>query len=36
MQVYVDYLRDLGHPDAEKDAAKVEELRKKLEGGQGA
>ncbi len=27
MQVYVDYLRELGHPDAEKRAAEVEQLR---------
>jgi len=27
MQVRVDYLREIGHPDAEKDAARVERLR---------
>jgi tetratricopeptide (TPR) repeat protein len=30
MQICVDYERQIGHPDAEKDAAYVEELRKKL------
>ena len=28
MQVYVDYLRELGHPDVEKRAAQVEKLRR--------
>jgi len=30
MQLYVDYLRELNHPDAEKDAAHVESLRANL------
>jgi tetratricopeptide (TPR) repeat protein len=30
MQVYVDYLRELGHPEAEKRAAYVAQLRQRL------
>ena len=30
MQVYVDFEREIGHPDAEKDAAQVKALRAKL------
>ena len=30
MQLYVDYLRELNHPDAEKRAAEVESLRANL------
>ena len=33
MQFCVDYERELGHTDAEKDAARVEEIRKRLAGG---
>ena len=33
MQVYVDYLREIGHPDAEERAAKVEGLREALSPG---
>jgi len=33
MQVCVDYERAIGHPDAEKDAALVEEIRRRMEGG---
>jgi len=37
MQLYVDYEREIGHPDAEKHAARVERLRKRLgEGGRDA
>jgi tetratricopeptide (TPR) repeat protein len=32
MQVCVDYEQEIGHPDAEKDAARVEELRGRLKG----
>jgi len=31
MQVCVDYERYIGHPDAEKDAARFEAIRQKLE-----
>ena len=31
MQVCVDYEREIGHPDAEKDAARVAELRRQLD-----
>ena len=30
MQVCVDFERELGHPDAEKDAARVEAIRARL------
>ena len=30
MQLYVDYLREINHPDAEKRAAMVESLRANL------
>ncbi len=30
MQIYVDYERDIGHPDAEQDAALIEQLRARL------
>ncbi len=30
MQVWVDYQREIGHPDAEKDAARVEQVRQRL------
>jgi len=33
LQFTVDYEREIGHPNAEADAAKMEELRKRLEGG---
>jgi len=33
MQIRVDFEREVGHPDAEKDAATVEEIRKRLEAG---
>ena len=33
MQVYVDFLRELGHPDAEKYAATLEEVRARGAGG---
>jgi hypothetical protein len=32
MQVRVDYLRELGHPDAEEDAARVAGLRARIAG----
>ena len=32
LQICVDYERAIGHPDAEKDAAKIEEIRSKLDG----
>ncbi len=31
MHQYVEYLRELGHPDAEKDAARVEQVRRKAQ-----
>ena len=31
MQVWVDYEREIGHPDAEKLAALVDELRQRLD-----
>jgi hypothetical protein len=34
MQVYVDYEREIGHPDAEKHAAHVAALRARLKSGQ--
>ncbi|HQP61867.1 MAG TPA: hypothetical protein PKX41_11725, partial [Anaerolineaceae bacterium] len=33
MQVLVDYERAIGHPDAEKHAARVEEIRRPMAGG---
>lgn len=33
MQRYVDYLRELGHPDAEKRAAELDEIRREAAGG---
>jgi hypothetical protein len=33
MQVYVDYLRELGHPDAEKRATRLEQMRAQIAGG---
>jgi hypothetical protein len=33
MQVCVDYERAIGDPDAEKDAARVEEIRRRMAGG---
>ncbi len=35
MQVYVDYLRKLGHPDAEKYAVQLEQVRGRGAGGGG-
>jgi tetratricopeptide (TPR) repeat protein len=35
MQVYVDFLREIGHPDAEKRAVRLEELRRRLAAEQG-
>jgi tetratricopeptide (TPR) repeat protein len=35
MQVYVDYIAQLGHPEAEKRAARVEALRARSAGGEG-
>ncbi len=35
MQVCVDFERNIGHPDAEADAARLEQLRQRLAGGDG-
>jgi len=36
MQVYVDFLSELGHPDAETRAAELEQLRQRLAAEQGS
>ena len=33
MQICVDYEREIGHPDAEQDAARLEEVRRRIVGG---
>ena len=35
MQVYVDFLREISHPDAEKHAAEAEQVRQRLAASQG-
>jgi len=35
MQICVDFEREIGHPDAEKDAMAIEEIRKRLKQGRG-
>jgi tetratricopeptide (TPR) repeat protein len=35
MQICVDFEREVAHPDAEKDAARIEEIRQKLQEGRG-
>jgi hypothetical protein len=35
MQMCVDFLREIAHPDAEKRAARLAQLRQRLAGGEG-